>query len=300
MDASFVHGVVPPVITPVDADERVEEHGLRRVVEHVVKGGVSGILSLGSNGEFFGLDHLEMRRAVSITVDQAQGRVPVYMGIGAITTKECLKLARIAEQEKVQAITVLQPMFLGPNEEELYNHFRTIAESTYLPVLIYNNPGRVGYGISANLIERLADIPNIVGAKDTSGNMSLTAEYIRKTRDKGFKVMAGKDTMILGSLIYGAVGAIASTANIVPSLVVEICDKFKAGDLQGALEAQFKLTPLRNAFDLASFPVVTKDAANLIGLDVGDPIKPNMGSPEPVIEKLRDILMDLGAIPCVR
>jgi 4-hydroxy-tetrahydrodipicolinate synthase len=296
MDTSFIHGVVPPIITPVDADERVEEQGLRRVVEHVIKGGVSGILALGSNGEFFGLDHEQQRRAVAITVDQTKGRVPVYMGIGAITTKECLKLARMAEQEKVQAITILPPMFLGPNDDELYDHFRTIAESTHLPVLLYNNPGRVGYNISANLVERLAEIPNIVGAKDSSGNLTLTAEYIRRTRDKGFKVMAGKDTMILGSLIYGAVGAVASTANIVPELVVEICEKYKAGDMQGALEAQFKLTPLRNAFDLASFPVVTKDAANLIGLQVGNSIKPNHNSPETVINKLRDILKELGAI----
>jgi 4-hydroxy-tetrahydrodipicolinate synthase len=296
MDTSFIHGVVPPIITPVDANECVEEQGMRRVVEHVIKGGVSGILALGSNGEFFGLDHEQQQRTVAITVDQTRGRVPIYMGIGAITTKECLKLARMAEAEKVQAITILPPMFLGPNDDELYDHFRTIAESTPLPVLLYNNPGRVGYNISATLVERLADIPNIVGAKDSSGNLTLTAEYIRRTRDKGFKVMAGKDTMILGSLIYGAVGAVASTANIVPELVVEICEKFKAGDMQGALEAQFILAPLRNAFDLASFPVVTKDAANLIGLQVGNSIKPNHNSPETVMNKLRDILKELGAI----
>lgn len=296
MDTSFIHGVVPPIITPVDKDECVEEQGLRRVVEHVIKGGVHGILALGSNGEFFGLDHVEQERAVAITVDQAAGRVPVYKGIGAITTKECVKLAAMAEKEKVQAITILPPMFLAPNEEELYQHIRAVAEATPLPVLLYNNPGRVGYNLSANLVVRLTDIPNIVGAKDSSGNMSLTAEYIRRTRDKEFKVFAGKDTMILGSLAYGAVGAVASTANIVPELVVEIYDKFQAGDLQGSLDAQFRLAPLRNAFDLASFPVVTKDAANLIGLNVGESIKPNTGAPAAVIEKLRVILTDLGAI----
>ncbi|HWO98143.1 MAG TPA: dihydrodipicolinate synthase family protein [Bacillus sp. (in: firmicutes)] len=259
-------------------------------------GGVHGILVLGSNGEFFGLDHEEQQRAVTITIDQVKGRVPVYMGIGAITTKECVKLARLAEEQKAQAITILPPMFLYPNDDELYEHFRTVAESTSLPVLLYNNPDRVGINISANLIERLADIPNIVGVKDSSGDLTLTAEYIRRTRDKGFKVMAGRDVMILGSLVYGAVGCVASTANIVPALVVEIYEKFMEGNIQDALEAQYKLAPLRMAFNLGSFPVATKDAANLIGLQVGSPIKPNTSCSEPDIAKLKDILENMGVL----
>ena len=126
--------------------------------------------------------------------------------------------------------------------------------------------------------------------------MTLTAEFIRTTRDKGFKVMAGKDTMILGSLAYGAVGAIASTANIVPELVVEIYDKYMAGDIEGACEAQFKLTPFRNTFDKVSFPAGTKDACNLIGLDVGNSIKPNTTASPEVLDEMREILTELGYI----
>ncbi|NOU95887.1 4-hydroxy-tetrahydrodipicolinate synthase [Paenibacillus sp. LMG 31456] len=296
MDTSFIQGVIPPIVTPVDAEECVEEQGLRRVIEHVIKGGVHGILSLGSNGEFYGLDHEQQERAVRITIEQVAGRVPVYMGIGAITTKECVKLARMGESLNAQAITILPPMFLTPSEEELYQHFRKVAESTALPVLLYNNPDRVGNNISANLIERLADIPNIIGVKDSGGDLTLTAEYIRRTRDRGFKVMAGRDVMILGSLVYGAVGCVASTANIVPALVVEIYEKFMAGDLQGALEAQFKLSPLRMAFNLASFPVVTKEAMNLIGLEVGNSILPNTSCSEINRSKLADILKQMGAL----
>jgi len=296
MDVSFVRGVIPPIITPVDAEERVEEQGLRRMVEHVIAGGVHGILSLGSSGEFFGLEPEEQKRALAITLDQARGRVPVYMGIGAIATKACAKLARMAEQQKAQAITILPPMFLSPNDEELYRHFRTVAESTQLPVLLYNNPDRLCVNISANLIERLAGVPNIVGIKDSSGDLSLTAEFIRRTRDKGFKVMAGRDLMILGTLVYGGVGCVAATANVVPALVVEIYEKFMAGDLQGAREAQFRLAPLRVAFNLGSFPVVTKDATNLLGLRVGAPIKPNTSCSEANMAKLRKILEEAGAL----
>jgi 4-hydroxy-tetrahydrodipicolinate synthase len=162
-------------------------------------------------------------------------------------------------------------------------------------VLLYNNPDRMRTGISAALMERLADIPNVVGAKDSSGDLSLTAEFIRRTRGKGFKVMAGRDLMILGTLVYGGVGCVASTANVVPRLVVEIYERFLSGDLPGALEAQFRLAPLRTAYNLGSFPVVTKVYMKLLGFDVGEPIRPNLGCSEVNMAKLRTILADLGA-----
>lgn len=296
MDISFIHGVIPPIVTPVDDEERVEEAGLRRMVDYVIAGGVHGILAMGSNGEFFGLEHEEQIRALTIILDQTDGRVPVYMGIGAITTRECVRMARKAEELGAQAITILPPMFLTPNEDELFAHFKAIADATRLPVLLYNNPDKVKNNISVNLLLRLTGIPNIVGMKDSSGDMTLTAEYIRLTRDKNFKIFAGRDVMILGSMVYGAAGCVASTANIVPELVVEIYEKYKAGDIDGAREAQFKLNPFRMAFNLSSFPVATKDACNLIGLDVGKSIKPNTSSSEPVLAKMKAILTELGYI----
>ena len=296
MDTGFVRGVIPPIVTPVDAEERVVEASLRQIVDHVIAGGVHGILSLGSNGEFFGLAPEEQQRALSVTIDQARGRVPVYMGIGAIATRECIRLARQGEKANARAVTILPPMFLSPNDNELYQHFKAVADATDLPVLLYNNPDRMRVGISADLLERLADIPNIVGAKDSSGDLTLTAEYIRRTRRKGFKIMAGRDAMILGTLVYGGVGCVASTANVVPGLVVEIYERFLSGDVQGALEAQFRLAPLRMAYNLGSFPVVTKEYMKLLGFDVGGPIKPNLGCSEANMARLRKILSDLGAV----
>lgn len=296
MDISFIKGVIPPVVTPVDANNEVVESVFRQIIEHVITGGVHGVFALGSNGEFYGLDAHEQKRVIEIAVDQVKGRVPVYAGIAAITTKESIKLARMAEDTGAQAITVLPPMFISPNDEELYQHFASIAEATALPILIYNNPDRLKVNISANLIERLADIPNIVGAKDSSGDLTLTSEYIRRTRDKGFKVMAGRDTMILGTLVYGGVGCVAATANIAPKLVVEIYNKFMAGDIQGSLEAQYELAPLRVAMGLGSWPVVTKDAMNLIGFQAGEPIKPNTSCSEANMLTLKNILTKMNLI----
>jgi 4-hydroxy-tetrahydrodipicolinate synthase len=255
---------------------------------------VHGVFALGSNGEFYGLDFDEQKRAVEIAVDQSKGRVPVYAGIASITTRECVKCAKMAEVAGAQAVTVLPPMFISPNNDELYEHFRAIAAATTLPVLLYNNPDRCKVNVSADLLDKLADIPNIVGAKDSSGDLTLTSEYIRRTRDRGFRVMAGRDTMVLGTLVYGGFGCVAATANVAPQLVVEIYDKFMAGDLPGALEAQYKLAPLRIGFGLGSWPVVTKEAVRLIGFDVGDPIKPNGPCSEANLAKLRGILDKMG------
>lgn len=295
MDTSFIRGVIPPIITPVDSNERVGEAALRQIVEHVIAGGVHGILSLGSNGEFYGLDQGEQERAATITIEQARGRIPVYVGIANITTRECVRWARLAEKLKAQAISVLHPMFLSPSDDELYQHFKTVSEATSLPVLLYNNPDRMRCGISANLLERLADVPNIVGVKESSGDMTLTAEFIRRTRDKDFKVIAGRDILILSTLVYGGAGTVASSANIVPELVVEIYDKFTAGDLAGALKAQYRLAPLRMAYNLGSFPVVTKDYMRLLGFDVGEPIQPNRRCSPEKMERLKQLLDDLGA-----
>lgn len=294
MDTSSIKGIIVPIVTPVDEENHINEEAMARVVNYIIDGRVHGILAFGSNGEFFAIDADEQRKALACMVKTADKRVPVYMGIAGITTKECVETAKMAKEENADGISILPPMFISPSEDELYAHIVTIAETVPdLPVLLYNNPGKVGYGLSVNLVNRLADVPNIVGIKDTSGNMTLTAEFIRTTRDKGFKVMAGKDTMILGSLAYGAVGAIASTANIVPELVVEIYDKYMAGDIEGACEAQFKLTPFRNTFDKVSFPAGTKDACNLIGLDVGNSIKPNTTASPEVLDEMREILTEL-------
>lgn len=294
MDTRFIRGVIPPIVTPVDDRERLDEPGLRRIVDHVIDGGVHGILALGSNGEFFGLDPEDLERVVAVTVEQSAGRVPVYAGIAAIATREGVKQARLYEELGAQAITILPPMFVTPNENELLQHFKRIAEATSLPVLLYNNPDKVGNNITPGMLERLAEIPNIVGIKDSSGDQTLTAEYIRRTRDKGFKVLSGRDIMILSTLVYGGAGCVASTANVVPKLVVEIYDKYLAGDIAGALEAQYKLAPLRMAWNLGSFPVATKDAVNLIGLQAGKPILPNTSCSEENLDKIRRILEEIG------
>ena len=299
MNTDYMKGVVVPILTPIDAEERIVEAKLRDQIDYVIEGGVSGILLFGSNGEFYVIEEDEMRRGLAVTVDQVAGRVPVYFGIGAISTKKCVRLAKMAAEKGATGISVLQPMFLKPTEGELYRHFRTIAEAVpETPMLLYNNPGRVGYTLSANLVERLArEVDNIVGMKDTSGDMTQTMEFIRRTRDIGFRVFGGKDTLLYASLCHGAVGGVCTAANFMPELITDIYNKFAAGDIRGSLEAQFRLNPVRLSMDGASFPVAAKDMANLRGRDIGAPYAPNLPTPEgPVLEKIREEMRRAGLI----
>ena len=282
MDTSFIKGIIVPILTPVDQDENVDEARLRSQVDFVIDHGVHGILAFGSNGEFYMFQPEEMERTLRIILDQTAHRVPVFFGMGMVSTKSCIALAKMAEQAGADGISVLQPMFLKPTEDELYAHFKAIANAVpNLPMLLYNNPGRVGYTMSGNLVERLARaVNNIVGIKDSSGDMTQTEEFIRRTQDLDFKVFGGKDTLIYATLAHGGVGAVCTTANYMPDLVVSVYNAYLEGNPQQALEYQFKLNPIRLSMDKASFPVATKDMANMLHMDVGIPIRPSLPTTE--------------------
>uniref|UniRef100_UPI003FEE5CC8 dihydrodipicolinate synthase family protein n=1 Tax=Dysosmobacter welbionis TaxID=2093857 RepID=UPI003FEE5CC8 len=287
MNTDFIKGIIVPILTPIDGEERIDEPMLRDQVDYVINGGVSGVLAFGSNGEFYMVEEDEMERGLKIMVAQAAGRVPVYFGIGAISTKKCCRLAKMAAANGAAGVSVLQPMFLKPTYQELFLHFKAVAESVPgVPMLLYNNPGRVGYTLSADLVDELAHkVDNIVGMKDTSGDITLTSEFIRRTRDVDFKVFGGKDTLLYASLCHGAVGGVCTAANFMPKLITDVYNKFVAGDLKGSLEAQFKLNPVRLAMDSASFPVAAKDMAKLRGRDVGVPYLPTLPTPEGAVKE---------------
>jgi 4-hydroxy-tetrahydrodipicolinate synthase len=298
MNTDFIKGIIPPIVTPISGDERLDEAALRNHIDWMISGGINGILAFGSNGEFYMLEEDEMEHMLKVIIDQVKGRLPVYMGVGAIRTSKCVRLARLGVAMGVQGVSVLQPMFLKPTEDELYDHFAAIAAAVPgVPVLLYNNPGRAGYPIPQAVVEKLAhEIPNMAGMKDSSGDMTETMEYIRRNRDVGFKVLVGRDTLIFSGLSVGAVGAVCSTANYMPSLVCSVYNFFAAGKINEALEAQYRLNPVRLMMDKSSFPVATKDYANLLGRNLGNPYPPNKPSPPAQMENLRRELIKAGLI----
>jgi len=288
-------GIIPAMVTPVNSEGKINVEALRKLTNYLIDGGVHGLFPVGSQGEFYALTFEDKKRVVEVVVEETRGRVPVYAGTGAITTREVIALTKMAEAAGVSAVSILTPYFIRPNEGELWDHYSAIARATRIPVLLYNNPQRTGINLSADFVARASEVENIVGIKDSSGDLTLTSEYIRRT-DKKFSVLAGRDTLIYGTLCYGGKGAIAATANVAPRLISEIYESFQAGDWKRSLEAQFRLAPLRLAFDLGTFPVVIKEALNLIGIDAGVGIPPVGGISPKAKEELKKILKNMGLL----
>ena len=187
-------------------------------------------------------------------------------------------------------------MFLTPNQDQIYTHFESLAKSTSLPIILYNNKPKTGVDITPTTVARLADIDNIIGVKDSTGDMTTTEEYLRLTRGKEFSVMMGRDTLIYAALCYGASGAVASCANVAPKIIVDIYNKFMAGDHEGAREAQFKVAPLRIAFNLGTFPSVIKTGLKLLGMNVGNCFDPSGPLTDEETSQLRKIMIEMELI----
>jgi len=289
------YGIIAAIVTPLDENEELNETALRRLVNYIIGGGVHGLFATGSQGEFWAFSAEEKRRIWEVVKEETAGRVPIYAGTAANTTREAIALTRAAESVGVDAVSILTPFFVAPSQQELYEHYAAIAEATSLPIVLYTNPARTGVSLKPETLVRLAEIPNIVGIKDSSGDLSLTAEYIKATPDD-FAVLMGRDTLILGGLLYGTKGAIAATANVVPALVARIYNCVVAGDLEGAKQAQEALAPLRLAFTWGTFPVVIKEALNLMGMDAGPARRPVGPMSEEKREQLAAVLRRLGVI----
>lgn len=298
IDVKKFEGIYVPILMPVknEFDGAIDIERLRQQVSYVIEHGVDGILAFGSNSEFYMFSDDEMLEATKAIVEEAAGRVPVMFGVGHIRTSQCVELARRAAELGIDAISVLQPMFITPTQTALYNHFKAIAEAVSdTAVLIYNNPGLAGYPVSIDTIVNLAhDVPNIVGIKDSSGNITDLQELVRRCDDIDFKVFAGKDTVVFAGFCCGAAGAVCSTANIYPELVCSIYDKFVAGDVEGSREAQFKLNPIRLSQNAASFPAATKDMANLLGMEVGPSVLPTERTDGAALEGMKAAMREAG------
>ncbi len=259
-------GIIPAMVTPLNDDETIDEPGLRRLVNYLINAGVHGLFAIGTQGEAYALSFAEKQRVIEIVVDETRQRVPVYAGTGTITTKEAIALTQMAERAGADAVSVLTPFFITPSQNEVYEHYAAIARNTRLPILLYPNPARTNVPLTADTVVRLAQIENIVGIKDSSGDFTMLNEYIRRAASDKFDVLVGRDTLIFATLVCGGKGSIAATANAAPRIVVEIYEAFIAGDLERARQAQARLAPLRLAFEIGTFPVVIKEALALMGI----------------------------------
>lgn len=290
-------GIIPPIVTPFTDEGKVDYAKLREMVDFLIRNGVHGLFPMGTTGEFYAVDDEEYREILMTVKDQANGRVPIYGGASHITTRGVIRLLKICEEVGVDAVSVLTPMFISQTQDELYAFYKAAAESTYLPIIMYNNKPKTNVTIEPATAARLAEIDNIIGVKDSTGDMTNAAEYIRLTRDNdNFHVLMGRDTLIHAALCYGASGAIASCANVAPRICADIYDKYVAGDIKGSLDAQYQLAPLRIACGMGTFPAVIKEGLEQQGIHVGKCLDPIAELKPEEKEKLHQVLVDMGLV----
>ena len=292
------HGIVVPIVTPVTQDGKFNEKAYRDLIEYLANSGIHGVFPFGTTGEFYAHDMGFYREVLAVTKDAVRGRMDIYAGANNITTRGAVEIAKAVEQVGgIDALSVLTPMFVSQTQYEVSEYYREIASETNLPIIIYNNRPKTNVTVEPATVAKLAEIDNIIGVKDSTGDMTNTEEYLRLTRGMdNFHVMMGRDTLIYAALCYGASGAIASCANVAPRIAVDIYEKFRAGDAVGALDAQFRFSALRIATNRGTFPVVLKEALKLIGHDCGDCVKPIQPLNDEQRARLKTVLTDMGLL----
>jgi 4-hydroxy-tetrahydrodipicolinate synthase len=279
----------------MQANEDLDLPRLKWFLDHLIGAGVHGVFVLGTNSEFYAMDEKEKQTVIATAVEHVRGRVPVFAGTGAESTREAVRLTRMAEKEGVQGVSVITPYFVAPSQQEIIDHYRRIAENTSLPVILYNNPATCGgVKIDVDSVVKLAGVANIAGIKDSSGDLQNTNEMIQAVPER-FSVLMGRDTLIYQALIWGARGAVPASANIAPHLAVEIYEAFRRGDHAAAKAAQIRLNPVRISLTLGTAPGGVKAALALLGMSIG-PSRAPVGPLSPEKQQKMRAALQLGGL----
>jgi 4-hydroxy-tetrahydrodipicolinate synthase len=258
-------GVGTALVTPFTRSGDLDEGAVRRLGRRQIDGGIHFLVPCGTTGENPTLTPAEQLRIVEILVDEAQGRVPVLAGAGGYNTREVIRLAGEIGRSGASGLLSVAPYYNKPTQEGLYQHYRAIADSTTLPLIIYNVPGRTGVNVEPATLVRLAAVPNIVGVKEASGNMTQMCEVCRAV-PRDFLVLSGDDALTLPLLAVGGHGVISVASNEVPSEMVRMVETAERGDFGGARGLHERLLPLMQVNFIESNPVPVKAAMAAMGL----------------------------------
>jgi 4-hydroxy-tetrahydrodipicolinate synthase len=296
-----LHGVIPAIPTPFTADGKdVDEAALRRLVRHVVDGGVHGIMTTGGTGEFPHLSREERRRVAEVVVAEAAGAVPIYAGTAACATWEAIALAEDAAAAGADAAILTPPFYFGIPDEMLFGHFADVAAAGVLPVVVYNNPLYTGNDLRPALIASLMELPNVIGLKQSNDDLGQLVEALRLCESTGRSLCTGIDSQFYAALCVGARGIFSTAAAIVPSQIARLYDLVQAGDHPGAAEQHRLLQPLNRFLEYdPGYVSPTKEALELMGLGSGPVRRPLPDFPAHERPALREALAALGVLETV-
>jgi 4-hydroxy-tetrahydrodipicolinate synthase len=288
-------GSIPAIITPM-RNGSIDEPSLRRHIDWVIEEGSHGIVPVGTTGESPTLSHEEHKRVVEIAVEHANGRVPVIAGSGSNSTGEAIDFTRHAEAVGADAALVVVPYYNKPMQDGLYAHFKAVAESVGLPIIIYNVPSRTVTNISVETIDRLAkDCPNIVGLKDATADLTRPSRQRLMTGER-FIQLSGEDGTALAFNAHGGTGCISVTANVAPRLCAEFQEATLRGDYAAAIRIQDRLMPLHTALFVETSPAPVKYAASLLGLCEPDLRLPLLPPGDSTRRLVRDAMVHAGLL----
>jgi len=288
-------GILPALVTPFTDDGKdVDEKRLRALVEHCLRLGVHGVVPCGTTGEFVNMSVQEKKKTIQIVVDEVNGRVPVVAGTGASGTREAVELTKYAKDVGAAAALIVTPYYLKPADRGIYEHYDTIAREVDLPIILYNIPQCTGLPLPWQMVEDLAQIPNIVAVKDSSGQLSFILAVLEKVRDK-IDVLCGHDEVVVAALAAGCSGAILASANVIPDVWIQIYDHVKNGELQKARELQYKVQKIARII-AGSGAVGTKAALNMMKIKVGPVRMPLSVGGELTYESREELRLDLEKI----
>ena len=288
-------GVGTAVVTPFAKSGALDEAAVRRLGRRQIDAGIHFLCPCGTTGENPTLTDDERRRIVEILVDEAKGAVPILAGAGGYDTKEVIHLAALMQKAGAAGLLSVTPYYNKPTQEGLYQHYKAIAESTTLPIVVYNVPGRTGVNVEPATLARLAPIPNIVGVKEASGNVTQMCEIVRAVPND-FLVLSGDDALTLPLMAIGGRGIISVAANEIPAEMVQMVEAAERGDFATARQTHQRILPLMLGNFIEANPVPVKAAMAAMGL-LEEQYRLPMCSPKPESrEKLTKILKELNLL----
>ncbi|ATQ68762.1 MULTISPECIES: 4-hydroxy-tetrahydrodipicolinate synthase [Methylosinus] len=293
-DKAVFRGSYTALITPF-ADGAVDYAALRALVDWQIDSGTHGLVPVGTTGESPTLSHEEHKKVVETVIRQAAGRVPVIAGAGSNNTREAVELCRHAEEAGADGVLVVTPYYNKPNQLGLYEHFKAVSEAISLPIIVYNIPPRSVVDMSVDTLARLAQLQNIVGVKDATGNVGRILQQ-RAAIGPQFVQFCGDDILALASVAVGAIGVISVVSNIAPRLCADMQNAALSGDFSAALAIQDRLTALQQAVFLEAGVTGAKYGLSLLGRSSEDVRLPLVPSSEATKAAIRAAMVHAGLI----
>lgn len=289
-----IKGAITAIVTPFKNGE-FDEKAYEALIDWQINQGIHGIVPCGTTGEASTLDYEEHYRVIEVAVKAVNKRVPVIAGTGSNSTEETIEITKKAKQLGADAALIVTPYYNKPTQEGLYRHYKVVAETVDIPIVLYNVPGRTSVNMLPSTVARLAEIKNIVAIKEATGDMKQVSEIIRLCGDR-ITVVSGDDFTTLPLLALGGKGVISVGSNVAPKEYAELCNAWEAGDINRARQLHYRLEPLNSAMFIETNPIPAKTALAMMGKIREELRMPLCEMSKANREKLEGVLKSLGIL----